>query len=375
MLKRIVIILAIVFVGSSCGSEEMDLSRVKYEKVKKGDMTYSITATGIIKPLKQYEIKSIASGKIISMPVDTGSFIRKGGLICRLDPSEEKNNYDEQKGRFNVAKLSLKKAEQDLKRQQSLFTNNFIPQSTIEDYKLKLAQAKSGFISARVNKENALKRYNETRVRAPISGTILQKYVEEGQVISSGSSISGGTTIVVIANLSGVYIKAFVAETDISKLRIGQKATIKLDAYPDKKFAGQVFKIEPRAVEEQNVTSFLVTVKINNPKKILKPGMNASVEIITEKLKDILIVPYAAVRRYKKKTYLFIKKSGKVIPKKVKTGKTNFVSIEIKKGIKEDVRIVVRGLTDKMVKKIIQESRANGKGSKKRISNRRRRHR
>jgi len=371
MIRKFSIFLAMIFIGFSCGSEEMDLARVKYEKVKRGDMTYSITATGIIKPLKQYEIKSIASGKIISMPVDSGSFVRKGGLICRLDPSEEKNNYDEQKGRFNVAKLLLTTAEKDLKRQQSLFTNNFIPQSTLEDYKLKLAQAKSGFISARVNKENALRRYRETRVTAPINGTILQKYVEEGQVISSGSSISGGTTIVVIANLSGVYIKAFVAETDISRLRIGQNATIKLDAYPNKKFTGQVFKIEPRAVEEQNVTSFLVTIKINNPKKILKPGMNASVEIITEKLKNILIVPYAAVRRYKKKTYLFIKKGKKVIPKKVKTGKTNFTDIEIKKGIKEGTRVVIRGLTDKMVKKIIQERKGNSKSNFSRRSRRR----
>lgn len=373
MVKRIFVFLVMVFIGFSCGSDSMDLSRVKYGKVKKGDMTYSITATGTIKPLKQYEIKSIASGKIISMPVDTGSYVRRGGLICRLDPSEEKNNYDEKKGLFNVAKISLVKAEANLKRQQSLFTNNFIPQATLEDYKLKLAQAKSGFISAKVNKENALKRYNETRVTAPISGTILEKNVEEGQVISSGSSLSGGTTIVVIANLSGVYIKAYVAETDIANLKLGQEAIITLDAYPDKKFKGEVYKIEPLAVEEQNVTSFLVTVKINNPKKILKPGMNASVEITTEKLTDILTVPYAAVKRYKKKTYLFIKKRGKIIPQKVKSGKTNFTDIEIQKGIKEGARIVISGLTDKMVKVIVLENQKSGKKVSKDRSRRRRR--
>ncbi len=360
-------LIAVIFFVFFRGSKsDIDVSRLKFAEVVKGDMLYSITATGTIEPLRKVEIKSIASGKIIRMHVDTGSYVRMRGLICQIDPTEEYNNYNKAKVALKVAKLTLEKAKADLNRQNELFKNKYIASATLEDYKLKLAKAKLEYVKNQVDHDNALKKYREAWVRAPINGTILEKFVEKGQIISSGTySASGGTKIAIIANLSHVYIKAMVDETDISQVKTGQKAKITIDAYSDKKFTGSVYKIEPIATVEQNVTSFLVTVRIHNPKKILKPGLNASVVIQTEKLKDLLLIPYSAVKKIGKRRFVFIQRKGKLQPKYVKLGKTNFTVIEVKRGLREKMKIVVSGLTKKMVEEIMKNARKGRSGRRK----------
>lgn len=361
----------------SCGGGPKKKLQLVYSKVRRGDMTYTITATGTIEPLRKFEIKSLASGKVISMPVDTGSYVPAGGLICQVDPTEDRNNYENARAKYSVAELNLKKTAADLKRQEELFRNKFISSSTLEEYRLKLARAKAEHISARITRDNALKKFQETRVTAPISGIILEKNVETGQIIASGSySVSGGTQIAVMADLSRVYIKALVDETEIARVKPGQKAQISVDAYSKRKFEGTVFKIEPKAQVEQNVTSFLVTVSINNLNQVLKPGMNASVKITTETLKDEILVPYTAVktpparrrrrRRGKttRRTYVFVKKDGKPVPRRVKTGRTNFVDTVIKEGLKPGEEVVIRGLTSDKIKELLADARSGGRGGR-----------
>jgi len=354
----LIFIVIIFFIFNGGGSNSKTKARLKFAKVKKGEMVYSITATGTIEPLRKFEIKSIASGKIINMPVDTGSRVRTGGLICQIDPLEDQSNFEKAKAKLDVSRLRLTKAKNDLKRQQELFKNKFISSSQLETYRLKLAEAKSEYTTSKFSRDNAKKKYNETWVTSPITGTILQKYVEKGQIISSGSySASGGTKIAIIANLNQVYIKAMVAETDIARIKRGQKSVISVDAYAAKKFSGTVYKVEPMAVIEQNVTSFMVTVRINNPNQILKPGMNASVIITTDKLKDRILVPYNAVKRLRKKPYIFIKTKRGLKAKRVKIGKTNYEEIEIKRGLRPGMKVVVSGLSTADMFKIIKKSR------------------
>jgi HlyD family secretion protein len=138
---------------------------------------------------------------------------------------------------------------------------------------------------------------NDTRLRAPLAGTIITKNVELGTVISSPTTdVGGGTVLFRMANLDTVQVRTLVDETDIGKVQPGLLATITVDAYPNRPFEGAVLKIEPQASVQQNVTMFPVLVRIANPGHLLKPGMNTEVEIHVGRRENVIAVPNAALR-------------------------------------------------------------------------------
>jgi len=137
----------------------------------------------------------------------------------------------------------------------------------------------------------------DTKLRAPLAGTIIAKNVELGTVISSPTTdVGGGTVLFRMANLDTVQIRALVDETDIGKVQAGLLSTITVDAYPNRPFEGSVLKIEPQATVQQNVTMFNVLIRIANPGHLLKPGMNTEVEIHVGRRDNVLAVPNAALR-------------------------------------------------------------------------------
>jgi HlyD family secretion protein len=137
----------------------------------------------------------------------------------------------------------------------------------------------------------------DTDVLAPITGTIIAKNVERGQVISSPTrDVGGGTVLLKMADLALVQVRTLVDETDIGKIRQGLRATVTVDAYPNQPFDGQVLKVEPQAETVQNVTMFPVLVRIDNRNGLLKPGMNADVELHIGRRDSVLAVPNASLR-------------------------------------------------------------------------------
>lgn len=343
-----------------------EIGELKTTVAKRGTITIKIVASGTVEPLRTYEIKSKASGTIINLPVDTGSTVQAGGLICELDATDERNNLEKAVSSYDVAKQKHEKAVANLSRQAELFTNNFIPRTTYEDYKLAVATAWSDFVTARVVKVNAQKSYNDTRIVAPITGVIITKSVEIGQIIASGTqSVSGGTTIAKMANLDTVYIKAYVDESDISQIQPGQSATITVTAMADKKFQGEVIKVEPSAVVEQNVTSFLVTTRIDNQKALLKPGMNATVEIQAGSVTNVVLAPIAAIRRISNQDYIFVLEKGAPVMRRIRSGASDSASTAILRGIKEGDKMIIGGLAKATIEQLVAASQStNGQGKR-----------
>ena len=137
---------------------------------------------------------------------------------------------------------------------------------------------------------------SDVTIRAPISGTIIEKPVEAGMIIASASgNVSGGTTLMMMADLSTMQVRTLVDETDIGKVKAGQVARVQVEAYPNQSFVGSVYKIEPQAVVDQNVTMFPVLVRLDNEERLLKPNMNAEVQVEVAQRQDVVLVPNAAV--------------------------------------------------------------------------------
>jgi HlyD family secretion protein len=265
--------------------------------VERQDITVTVEANGAIEPINVVEVKSKASGQIVKMPVDVGSHVTPGQLLVQIDQRDVKNQYDQSQATLRTAQVSAETALAQRKRSDQLFSEQVITAEEHETATLNYESARSTLVRARIDLDIARQRLDDATVRAPIEGTVIVKPVSVGQVISSAtSSVSGGTTLLNMADLKQIRLRALVNETDIGNVKPGQQATVAVDAYPDRQFRGTVEKVEPVAQVDQSVTMFPVLVSISNEDGLLMPGMNGEVTILVEEQDDVLAVPVDAIR-------------------------------------------------------------------------------
>ncbi len=265
--------------------------------VERRTVVVSAVASGAIEPILTVDVKSKASGEIIGMHVQTGDDVKNGDPLASIDPRIPRNNLAQAEANLVVAQAQLANAKAQLARSDTLFKAQAITESDYETAKLGYANANAAVVRAQTDLENARDRMTDTRIRAPLAGTIIAKNVELGTVISSPTTdVGGGTVLFKMANLDTVQVRTLVDETDIGKVQPGLAATITVDAYPNRPFEGSVLKIEPQATVQQNVTMFPVLVRIANPGHLLKPGMNTEVEIHVGRRENVIAIPNAALR-------------------------------------------------------------------------------
>ncbi len=295
-MKRIIAAAACGLGLAACGKEAAPRL---YETVavERRPLVVSASASGAIEPVLTVDVKSKASGEITEMHVQTGDDVRSGQLLASIDPRVPRNTLAQAEANLAVGEAQLANARAQLARADTLFKTQAITQAEYENANLTYANANAQVVRAQSDLENARDRMADTRLRAPLHGTIIAKNVELGTVISSPTQdVGGGTLLFRMANLDTVQVRTLVDETDIGKVEPQMPATITVDAYPMRPFEGRVLKIEPQATVQQNVTMFPVLVRIANPGHLLKPGMNTEVEIHIGRRDSVLTIPYAALR-------------------------------------------------------------------------------
>lgn len=272
-------------------------------EVRRGTIEVNVGSAGIVEPLAKVEVKSKASGEVLELHVDTGDFVAQNELMVRIDPRTVQNRLSQAVAERKAAEARRAIWRTQLQRAETLVVKGTLTQTDYENAALELANAEAQVVSAQVEVENARIALDDTEIRAPVSGTVIEKPVEKGQVISSPTQdFAGGTLLLTMADLSAVQIRALVDETDIGKVQPGMPAEVTVAAYPNQPFGGSVVKIEPQAVVDQNVTMFAVLVSIQNPDGLLKPGMNAEVDISIARSEDVLTVPVMALRTQDRKS-------------------------------------------------------------------------
>ena len=424
------ILTALILIAAYSFSENLDesekLSEIDYKKVKvlKGDLLVKVSAKGVVEPNFKVEVKSKASGKIITFPYEEGSFIKKGQALLHLNKNDETRNVAKANADLISGEASLKKsrtalilqkhsyetnlklsaseieeAEANLedsryqkKRQYELFDNKYISQENLEkvittfkvnqenviqakarhqgaknaihdiamkEHEVELASAE--VVRRQISLDESNERLEETDIYAPISGVIIQKLVEEGQIISSGvSNVSGGTPLAEIADMSRMFIIADVDETDIGTIDEGQTVEVTADAFYGKIFKGKVLRISPKGVVENSITIFKVKIEITGKEKsILKPMMSANVDIITNKVLDTLYVSRQAISLAENKSYAVILKDEIPEEIEVETGIQTPINIEILSGLDSGQEIITGDW-----EKLLEEAKeSNSKGS------------
>ncbi len=221
---------------------------------------------------------------------------------------------------------------------RSFFAENLVSEEERDQIELNLAVAKGKLIQTKTILERAEERLRESIVRSPIDGIILQKYVEQGQIIASGvSNVSGGTPIVDVADMARVYIEAGIDEIDIGRIKAGQAGMVVAEAYPKMTFTGKIVRIAPEARVEQNVTLFDIVLEVDNPDGRLKSGMNTTLEVTLERKPDVVLVPTMMLlpTKEKNKWLVQVKAGAGYELREIETGLTNFREAEVISGLKE----------------------------------------
>ncbi len=359
-------------IAAARGGTKIDPS--KLAKVERGDLAKSVVATGKVEPITKVEIKSKASGIVKKLYVDAGDRVKKGQLLAELDKEEIEARVAQAKAQTEASEASLKGTQADLERAkvdaegpdvpmlkraydraQGMAKEGVVSQSALDDAQknyemslnkqnvakaqLQVLHAKIGQAQAQVAQDHAnLKQLEEqlgyTTITSPIDGIILSRDVEVGDAVSSILVLGSTATLIMTeGDISEVYVKGKVDESDIGKVYMGQPARIKVESFKDKTFNGKVTKISPMGVEKDNVTTFEVRVSINNPGGELKAVMTANAEIILEEHKGVLQIPEGAILYDKDK-----KASVEIPDPKGKEGKNKIsVNIGISNGAKTEV--------------------------------------
>ncbi|MEP6620397.1 MAG: efflux RND transporter periplasmic adaptor subunit [bacterium] len=294
---RKLIVVAALLLGTACSSDKKNNIPVTTAAVARRDIVIDAQATGVVEPINVVEVKSKASGLIVKMPVETGYQVKPGDLLVQIETRDVQNQFDQSDAALKAAKSKLDVSTAQKKRADDLFKQRIITATEYETAQLDFANAQSQLVSATSSMDLSKQRLEDATVRAPVEGTIIEKTVSLGTVITSATgAFGGGTTLLKMANLGQVRIRALFNETDIGQVKPGQVATVTVDAYPERRFVGTVEKIEPQAVVQQNVTMFPVLVTLENGEGLLKPGMNGETSVLVDQRSGVLAVPNDAVR-------------------------------------------------------------------------------
>jgi len=311
-MKKILIALLVITALGAAGyfSLRSDKDNQKYgtEKVTRGDIVSTITATGAANAVTTVLVGTQVSGTIKDIYVDFNSPVKKGQLIAQIDPAifdaqvaQARANLLSAKANLEKSVVALADAQRTLNRQKELFAKNLVARSDVDaaETAYDTAGTQVSAAKAQVSQAEAALRISETNLRytriiSPVNGIVVSRNVDIGQTVAA--SFQTPTLFNIAQDLTKMQIDSSVAEADIGKIRVGQPVEFTVDAYPDSPFNGSVSEIRNAPITVQNVVTYDVVVKVENPELKLKPGMTANVSVVVSSKKGVLRMPNAALR-------------------------------------------------------------------------------
>jgi HlyD family secretion protein len=349
-------------------------TEVEVATVGREDLQAKVTANGKVQARKKVDISATIAGQITHLAVKEGDPVRKGQFLLQIDATNPRANarssefsmealrQDQQSARAN-----LEQARADLKRAEENYASRIISDADMERARTGVATAQAGsdaasrrIEQAQATLEGARDTLAKTTVRSPIDGVVTAKRVEEGEVAVIGIQNSPGTVLLQVSDMSSVETELEVDETSVPSLSLGQEARIRIDAYPNQTFKGEVTEVGgspilPAAGSNQNAIKFLVKVLIKDPPAGVKPGLSVQADILTGFRAQALVVPIQAlvIRDREKQPGdapsgtpkdeegVFLLENGKARFQRLQTGLLGELSLEVVSGLKGGETLIV----------------------------------
>ena len=276
--------------------------------VSKGDIREIVTASGTVNAVTTVLVGTQVSGTIKHIYVDFNSQVKRDQLIARIDPAIFEAQVEQARANLLSARANLEKADAALvdakrtfDRTKELYQRNLIARSELDTAETnhETSKAQVEVAKAQIVQTEAALRLSGTNLRytsivSPVDGIVVSRNVDVGQTVAA--SFQTPTLFTIAQDLTKMQINTNVDEADIGKIKMGQPVEFNVDAYPEIIFNGKVWQIRIAPITVQNVVTYDVVIKMDNPELKLKPGMTANVSILTAVKKDILKIPNAAMR-------------------------------------------------------------------------------
>jgi len=363
--------------------------------VTRRDLSATVTATGTIKAMVGAEVKvgSRIPGRVEQLAVQVGDRVKPGQVIARLEQDDLRAAVEKARAdlaadeaklltvrngaraqEIQSAQAALRQAEANrllaqvnVDRYRQLYQDGGIALQVVDtaarDYDVAAAQVHSSreqlslirekytvedlqYAEAQVQQARAALRISEANlgyatITAPMSGVVASVSTQQGETVTSGSAAPQAPTFVTIIDLNRLQVDAYVDETDIGKVHVGQEATFSVDAFPDREFIGKVTAIYPKALIQQNVVTYDVVVAIDNREGLLRPDMTTNTTITVAKREKVLAIPNQAVRREDGDRVVFVQEGDRLVRRPVKTGWKDKTYTEVLSGLKDGERVIV----------------------------------
>ncbi len=408
VLGAIAVLVVVVFAVAAKNKNAEKPTQVTVEKAEVRNITHLVTATGKVQPEIEVKISPEVAGELIALPFQEGQKIKKGDVLVRIKQDFYQAQVEQQEAALASAKASsvlsqahLTKAEQDFKQANDLYMKQLISDADFTAARTNLDVAKADFEAsvAQIRRtagslDQFRDQLNKTVIYSPMDGTISSLTSEVGERVV-GTNQFAGTEIMRVADLSNMEVRVKVNENDIINVKLGDHAIVSIDAFPGRQFNGKVYEISSSALSlggsgsnqaalaasaSDEVTNFLVKVRITDPDLQLRPGMSATVDIETQTVNNVVAVPVQSVtvraeggktteqlqkdrekearersgndltvvkereeakRNVEKlQRVVFVRKGDKVEMRKVETGIADNSYMEIKKGVQKDEEVV-----------------------------------
>lgn len=337
------------------------------EAVAPTNIENSVTATGTIEAVKTVTVGTQVSGIINKLFVDYNSVVKKGQVIAELDKQNLQSQLNSAKAQLSQAQANLLSAQSDLayqkanyQRNKNLYNKGLISANDYEQSRLSwqtanatVAERRDAVATAREEVSRAQTNLSYAVITSPIDGVVISKSVEEGQTVAA--SYSTPELFTIAKDLKDMRVIANVDEADIGGVKVGQRVTFTVDAYPNDTFEGAVTQVRQEATTTNNVVTYEVVISAPNQDLKLKPGLTANVNIYTEEIKNVLSVPSKALRYTPEKETVGGRKiqdvtnaknkvwtleGNTLVAHKVTVGSTDGVHTQILGGIKNGAKVI-----------------------------------
>jgi HlyD family secretion protein len=276
--------------------------------VSRGDIADTVGATGTLQAVTTVQVGTQVSGIVQDLYADFNTLVKKGQVIARLDPSVIQTQIEQARANLIRAEADLERlrvarddARNKLKRAEELSAKSLIPATELETAQVNVRSADAQIRSAEasITQSRASLKQNEvnlehTVITAPIDGLVISRNVDRGQTVAA--SMQAPTLFVLAADLTKMQVVANLDESDVGRIRPGQRVNFHVDAYPADEFAGTVTQVRLQPIMQQNVVTYATVIEVPNPELKLKPGMTANVNIEIARRNDVIRVPNAALR-------------------------------------------------------------------------------
>lgn len=293
-MRRTTLIILLAAAVLSCKGGGKQNEQYKTEKVAKGDVTMSVTATGTLSAVTTVQVGSQVSGVISRLYADFNSHVKKGQLLAELDPTPFQQTVDQRQADVTKSQIEAANAKITYERQRRLAAAGLAAQADLDAAKAAYQGAQAQVSQSRAALSSAQTNLHYTKIVSPIDGVVVDRSYDVGQTVAA--SFSAPTLFQIAQDLTKMQVQADVDQSDIGRIQVGQFSRFTVDSYPDETFRGRISQIRLNATVSQNVVTYPVIIEVSNPDEKLRPKMTANVTISVARVQNVLRVPNGALR-------------------------------------------------------------------------------